>query len=88
MKEIEQNIIEEMRNSTPKEVKLFVQWYGDIIDAVNEAVINNHELRYRQMVTDVYNGDFDFSLRGIAKLSVELGHDLIKINTPERNDIQ
>lgn len=81
-------IFQEVLDETPKEVEIFVRLYGDLVQRIHELMeekgISRKELAERMEkspseISKWLNGEHNFTLRSIAKLSAELGEPLLVV---------
>lgn len=85
-------IFQKILDETPKDVDLFVHWYTDLLVRINQLLrekkINQKELAEKMdkkpsEISKWLNGEHNFTLRSLAKLSVELGEPLLEV--PKRS---
>jgi transcriptional regulator with XRE-family HTH domain len=78
-------------NNTPKDVKIYVDWYADLVVRINQLLreknMNKKELADKleknpSEISKWLSGDHNFTLRSLAKLSAELGEPLLEV--PQR----
>jgi transcriptional regulator with XRE-family HTH domain len=78
--------------STPKDVDIFVRLYGDIVVRIHEILkakgISQKDLaegmdKKQSEISKWLNGEHNFTLRSLSKLSAELGETLIEV--PQSN---
>lgn len=83
--------VERLQKKTPKDIKIFVGWYADLVIRINELLteknISRKEIAERlgkqpSEISRWLNGEHNFTLRSLAKLSAELGENLLEV--PER----
>lgn len=74
--------------STPKDIKIFVDWYADLVVRINQLLseqnLSKKELaeKMEKMPSEIskwLNGEHNFTLRSLAKLSAELGEPLLEV---------
>lgn len=86
--------LERLLKENPEDVKIFVSWYADIVVRINEILkdkgISKKDLaegmdKKPSEISKWLNGEHNFTLRSLAKLSAELGENLIEVpkKTPE-----
>lgn len=82
------NIFQEVLNSTPADVDIFVRWYGDIVVRIHELLmekgINKKTLAEKlekrpSEISKWLGGEHNFTLRSLAKLSAELGESILEV---------
>ena len=80
--------VDRLLKSTPKDVEIFVDWYTDLVVLVNQLLlergIDKKELTQKldknpSEISKWWDGEHDFTLRSLAKLSAELGEPLIVV---------
>lgn len=88
-------IAQRILDETPKEVDVFVRWYGDVVVLVKKIM---DEKGYTQRdlakkldkspseISKWLNGEHNFTLRSLAKLEAELGETILYI--PKRTNFQ
>jgi|SRR5690606_7565736 len=83
--------VERLQKKTPRDIKIFVDWYADLVIRINELLdeknISRKEIAERlgkqpSEISRWLNGEHNFTLRSLAKLSAELGENLLEV--PER----
>ena len=81
-------IFQRILDNTPKEVDIFVDWYGDLVVRINQLLreqnISKKELAEKMdkqpsEITKWLSGEHNFTLRSLAKLSAELGEPLLEV---------
>lgn len=81
-------IFQEVLNETPKDVEIFVKLYADLALRINQLLrekkISKKELAEKMdknpsEISKWLNGEHNFTLRSLAKLSVELGEPIIEV---------
>ncbi|HAN37320.1 MAG TPA: hypothetical protein DCQ29_00335 [Chitinophagaceae bacterium] len=86
-------IFQEILDETPAEVEIFVRLYADLLVRIQQLLkdnkINQKELAARldkkpSEISKWLNGEHNFTLRSLAKLSAELGEPLIEV--PKRKE--
>lgn len=82
-------------DKVPKETKIFVRMYGDIVVRVNRLIkekgYSQKELAEKlnkrpSEISKWLNGEHNFTLRSIAKLEVELGEPILRV--PKREEFE
>ena len=88
-------IAQRILDETPKDVEVFVRWYGDVVVLVKKIM---DEKGYTQRdlakkldkspseISKWLKGKHNFTLRSLAKLQVELGESILYI--PKRTNFQ
>lgn len=80
--------VDRLLKSTPKDVEIFVDWYADLVVLINQLLreqgINKKDLAQKldknpSEISKWLNGEHNFTLRSLAKLSAELGVNLIEV---------
>lgn len=80
--------VDRLLNSTPDDVKIFVDWYADLVVRINQLLrekgITKKELADKldkkpSEISKWLNGEHNFTLRSLAKLQAELGEPLLEI---------
>ncbi len=80
--------VDKLLKSTPKDIEIFVDLYADIVvrinQLLNEKQISRKELAQRlekkpSEISKWLNGEHNFTLRSLAKLSAELGEPLLQV---------
>jgi transcriptional regulator with XRE-family HTH domain len=81
-------IFQRILDNTPKEVDIFVDWYGDLVVRINQLLreqnISKKELAEKMdkqpsEISKWLSGEHNFTLRSLAKLSAELGEPLLEV---------
>jgi len=81
-------IFQAVLDQTPKDVKIFVDLYGDLVVRINELLaekgIKRRELAEKlekkpSEISKWLGGEHNFTLRSLAKLSAELGEPLLEV---------
>ncbi len=81
-------IAKRILDETPKEVRIFVRKYGDIVVRVNQPIrkkgLTEEELaeRVQQAPSEIskwLSGEHDLTLRSLAKMEAELDADIIYV---------
>lgn len=81
-------IFQAVLDQTPKEVKIFVDLYGDLVVRINQLLaekgIKRRELAEKldkkpSEISKWLGGEHNFTLRSLAKLSAELGEPLLEV---------
>lgn len=89
-------LLQELLNETPKETKIFVEKYADLIVRIND-VMKQQGLTQKDLAEKMgqkpsaisrwLSGQYNITLRSIAKMEAELGESLIEIpNAPTLTD--
>lgn len=82
--------VDRLLKSTPKDVEIFVDWYADLVVRINQLLrendISKKKLAERMdkkpsEISKWLNGEHNFTLRSLAKLSAELGEPLMEVPT-------
>lgn len=80
--------VDRLLKSTPKDVEIFVDWYADLVVRIHQLLrekgITQKELAERldkrpSEISKWLNGEHNFTLRSLAKLSAELGEPLLEV---------
>lgn len=80
--------VDRLLKSTPKDVEIFVDWYADLVVRINQLLrendISKKELAEKldkkpSEISKWLNGEHNFTLRSLAKLSAELGEPLMEV---------
>jgi transcriptional regulator with XRE-family HTH domain len=80
--------VDRLLKSTPKDVEIFVDWYADLVVRINQLLrendISKKELAEKMdkkpsEISKWLSGEHNFTLRSLAKLSVELGEPLMEV---------
>lgn len=80
--------VDRLLKNTPKDVEIFVDWYADLVVRINELLrdnkISKKELAEKlekspSEISKWLNGEHNFTLRSLAKLSAELGEPLLEV---------
>ena len=80
--------VDRLLKSTPKDVKIFVDWYADLVVRINQLLrendITKKELAEKldkkpSEISKWVSGEHNFTLRSLAKLSSELGEPLLEV---------
>lgn len=81
-------IVDRLLKSTPKDLEIFVDWYADLVVRINQILRENNiskkELAEKMdkkpsEISKWLNGEHNFTLRSLAKLSAELGEPLLEV---------
>lgn len=81
-------IVKNMLNDMPEDIKLFSRIYADLITRIGQALNEQHltksDLAHKldkrpSEISKWLNGDHNFTLKSLCKLQVELGISLIDI---------
>lgn len=80
--------VDRLLKSTPKDVEIFVDWYADLVVRINQLLREN-DITKKQLaekmdkkpseISKWLNGEHNFTLRSLAKLSAELGEPLLEV---------
>ena len=80
-------------DKTPKETKIFVRWYSDLIVRINE-LLREKELSQQGLaelldkkpseISKWLNGDHNFTLRSLAKIQAELEEPILFVPRTEK----
>ncbi|MBK8700276.1 MAG: helix-turn-helix transcriptional regulator [Saprospiraceae bacterium] len=80
--------VDRLLKNTPKDIKIFVDWYADLVVRINQLLseqnLSKKELAEKmdKMPSEIskwLNGEHNFTLRSLAKLSAELGEPLLEV---------
>jgi transcriptional regulator with XRE-family HTH domain len=80
--------LDRLLKSTPKDVDIFVDWYADLVVRINQLLrekgISKKELAINldknpSEISKWLGGEHNFTLRSLAKLSAELGENLLEV---------
>lgn len=80
--------VDRLLKNTPKDVEIFVDLYADLVVRINQLLrekdITKKELadKLKKKPSEIskwLNGEHNFTLRSIAKLSAELGESLLEV---------
>lgn len=80
--------VHRLMNETPEDVALFADWYADLVVRINEILaeknITQKSLadkmgKQPSEISKWLSGEHNFTLRSLAKLSVELGEPLLMV---------
>lgn len=81
-------VFQRILDNTPKDVDIFVDWYADLVVRINQLLrendISKKELAEKMdkkpsEISKWLNGEHNFTLRSLAKLSAELGEPLMEV---------
>jgi transcriptional regulator with XRE-family HTH domain len=81
-------VFQQILADTPKDVAIFVEWYADLVlriqQLLNEKKISQKQLALKldkspSEISKWLNGEHNFTLRSLAKLSAELGEPLLEV---------
>ncbi len=80
--------VDRLLKSTPKDVEIFVDWYADLVVRINQ-LLNENDISKKELaekmdkkpseISKWLNGEHNFTLRSLAKLSAELGEPLMEV---------
>lgn len=80
--------VDRLLKSIPKDVEIFVDWYADLVVRINQLLREN-EITKKELaekmdkkpseISKWLNGEHNFTLRSLAKLSAELGAPLMEV---------
>lgn len=80
--------VDRLLKTTPKDVEIFVDLYADLVVRINQLLrekgITKKELAAKleknpSEISKWLNGEHNFTLRSLAKLSAELGEQLLEV---------
>jgi len=86
--------VDRLLKSTPRDIEIFVDWYADLVVRINQLLrendITKKELADRMdkkpsEISKWLNGEHNFTLRSLAKLSAELGEPLMEVPKRKSN---
>jgi transcriptional regulator with XRE-family HTH domain len=91
-------VFQSVLDNTPKDVNIFVDWYTDLVVRINQLLqeknMSKKELaemmdKKPSEISKWLNGEHNFTLRSLAKLSAELGEPLLEVpvRKPQANFI-
>ncbi len=89
--------LKEILDETPKEVKIFVRKYGDIVVRIHQILrargINQKDLAEQlgkrpSEISKWLKGDHNFTLRSLAKLEAELDEEIIYVPRKDSFHVQ
>lgn len=72
--------VRRMLDSTPKNVKVFVDWYADLTVVINRLIEQKNIDREIPEVKEYLSGNYPFDLKSLSKLSEVLDYNLLNIN--------
>lgn len=74
-------VVQRILDSCPEDVDVFVRLYADLLVLISQHIgkLTEEERESKPMVKSFIAGDFNYDLRSIAKLQVELNTVLIII---------
>jgi len=87
-------VFQRILDNTPKDVEIFVDWYADLVVRINQLIRENNiskkELAEKMgkkpsEISKWLNGEHNFTLRSLAKLSAELGEPLLEVPKRKSN---
>lgn len=80
--------VKRLEKSIPEDVKIFTDWYADLIVRINQLMAEN-KLNKKELAQNLekspseiskwLNGEHNFTLKSLAKLSAELGEPLLEV---------
>ena len=80
--------VDRLLKSTPKDIEIFVDLYADLVVRINQ-ILDESGLTKKDLadklekkpseISKWLNGEHNFTLRSLAKLSAELGEPLIEV---------
>lgn len=86
--------VDRLLKSTPKDVEIFVDLYADLVVRINQ-ILKAKELTKKDLaeklgkqpseISKWLNGEHNFTLRSLAKLSAELGETLLEVPKKKEN---
>lgn len=81
-------VLQDILDETPKEVKIFVRLYADILKRVHQ-ILEDKEMSQKDLaerlgkkpseISKWLNGNHNFTLRSLAKLQAELGEKIVHV---------
>ena len=81
-------VLQEILDETPKDVKIFVRLYADILKRVHQ-ILEEKEMSQKELaellakkpseISKWLGGNHNFTLRSLAKLQAELGEEIIQV---------
>lgn len=80
--------VDRLLKSTPKDIEIFIDLYADLVVRINQILRDNNiskkELAEKldkspSEISKWLNGEHNFTLRSLAKLSAELGEPLLEV---------
>lgn len=84
--------VERLLKSTPKDIEILADWYADLLVRINELMIEN-KINKKELaekldkqpseISKWFNSNHNFTLKSLAKLSAELGENLMEV--PKKN---
>lgn len=81
-------VFQRILDNTPKDVDIFVDWYADLVVRINQLLRENNISKKKlaekmdkkpSEISKWLNGEHNFTLRSLAKLSAELGEPLLEV---------
>lgn len=87
-------VLDRILKNTPKEVEIFVDLYADLVVKINQILkekgITKKDLadkmdKQPSEISKWLGGDHNFTLKSLAKLSAELGEDLIMVKPSSKS---
>jgi len=81
-------VFQRILDNTPKDVDIFVDWYADLVVRINQLLRENNISKKKlaekmdkkpSEISKWLSGEHNFTLRSLAKLSVELGEPLLEV---------
>jgi len=84
--------VDRLLKSTPKDVKIFVDLHADLVVRINQLlrekgitkkVLAEKMDKKPSEISKWLNGEHNFTLRSLAKLSAELGEPLLQVPAPK-----
>lgn len=80
--------VDRLLKSTPPDIEIFVDWYADLVVRINQLLheknMSKKDLAEKldkkpSEISKWLNGEHNFTLRSLAKLSAELGEPLLEV---------
>lgn len=83
---------DQLVNKTPEDTTTFVRWYSDLVEIICKAIIDKGFDKLSPEEIPIQSkrfiqGNFDYSLRTIATLQMELGVELLTINSVKKSTV-
>lgn len=87
--------VDKLLKSTPREVEIFVDLYADLVVRINQLLrekgMTKKELaetlgKHPSEISKWLNGEHNFTLKSLAKLSAELGEPLLEVPQKSREN--
>lgn len=90
-------VLQDILDETPKDVKIFVRLYADILKRVHQ-ILEEKEMSQKDLaecldkkpseISKWLGGDHNFTLRSLAKLQAELGAEIIQVPYDQKFDFK